>query len=109
MGFIIKLVDELLTKYNVDPDRVYLAGHSNGCALAQRVAYEHSNKIAGVACHSFYLLPNIFVQEPLIQPTLLANKPSSYTPVPIFEVHGGQDSVVGYDNGFIGLLPIHLS
>jgi len=36
----------------VDPDRVYLSGHSNGCMMAQRTAAELSDLVAAVCCHS---------------------------------------------------------
>ena len=41
---------------NVDPQRIYLTGHSNGCALAQRVAIESSDLVAAVACMGMYRL-----------------------------------------------------
>eukprot|EP00462_Mataza_sp_D1_P003126 CAMPEP_0175100024 /NCGR_PEP_ID=MMETSP0086_2-20121207/6811_1 /TAXON_ID=136419 /ORGANISM="Unknown Unknown, Strain D1" /LENGTH=516 /DNA_ID=CAMNT_0016373997 /DNA_START=158 /DNA_END=1708 /DNA_ORIENTATION=+ len=62
----------------VDGSRVYLAGHSSGCFMAQAVAVKASDIVAGVACHSLFL-----THEPT----------TTYRAVPAMEIHGTADSV----------------
>ena len=50
--------------------------------MAQRVAAQASSEIAAVGCHSLYLL---------------SDAPGDYVPVPIIEIHGTADRVVGYE------------
>ena len=79
--------------FGADLERhVYWSGHSNGCAMAQRMAAQAPNIVAAVGCHSLYLL----IDESDF-PT------AAYAPkrVPIIEVHGTADSVVSY-HGFMG-------
>jgi len=89
-GFIRAIIEYMInTKSdlcNVDPQRIYLTGHSNGCALAQRVAIESSDLVAAVACMGLYRL-----QFPM---------PASgqWTPRPIMEIHGTNDPVIAYSN-----------
>jgi polyhydroxybutyrate depolymerase len=50
--FIRLLVEELSTKYPVDPARVFAAGHSNGGVLAYRLACELSDVIVAIGVQS---------------------------------------------------------
>lgn len=45
----------LVTHARIDPRRVWLTGHSNGCMMAQRLALEVRGAFAAVACSSGYL------------------------------------------------------
>lgn len=49
VGFISKLINELVQKYRIDPTRVYATGHSNGAMFCYRLADELSQKIAAIA------------------------------------------------------------
>ena len=88
VSFLKSMIEKLVadndknTQYKVDPTRIYMTGHSNGCAMAQRFTAEHSELIAAVGCHSFYLLSDV---------------PDTYLPRPMIEVHGDKDDSVPYD------------
>jgi len=69
---------------SLDEDRVYLAGHSNGCITALAVAAIYPTQIAKVACHAG-LLATPFPPE------------YEDTPVPIWLVHGAEDLVILYE------------
>ncbi len=47
LGFLLALMDELTTTYNIDPDQVYLTGADNGGLMALRMACEYPDRIAG--------------------------------------------------------------
>ncbi len=83
LGFIEKIVNISLEKHNVDSNRVYASGWSNGCAMAQMLAMESSHIFAAVGCMAMYL-----ITEPV----------EDYTPIPVMEVHGFLDQVVLYES-----------
>lgn len=49
VGFISALIDQLIKEENVDPQRVYVTGMSNGAMMTYRLAAELSEKIAAAA------------------------------------------------------------
>lgn len=49
VGFISRLIDQLISEYRVDSKRVYATGHSNGAMMCYRLANELSEKIAAIA------------------------------------------------------------
>ncbi len=48
VAFISALIDELRGRYDIDPKRVFVTGHSNGAIMAFRLACELSDKIAAI-------------------------------------------------------------
>ncbi len=48
-GFILKMIEIIKTKYNIDDKKIYIAGISNGGFMALRLACELSDRLAGVA------------------------------------------------------------
>lgn len=66
----------------IDTKRIYLAGHSNGCFMAQAMAMLHSDLVTAVACHAG---------------TLFTAASSSYDATPIWSVHGTKDEIVPYN------------
>jgi poly(3-hydroxybutyrate) depolymerase len=68
---------------SIDTDRIYMAGHSNGCMMSLAMAALYSDTIAAVCCHAGSLT------------TPFPDK--NYTPVPIWMIHGMKDGVVPYD------------
>ena len=87
-GLILEIVDRVVANHSVDESRVYLTGWSNGCSLSQKLANDHSDVFAAVACMSYYLLED----------------PSpDYSPIPIMEIHGLEDQIILYSNDAIHL------
>lgn len=88
VGFIRALVAAMLAEHDLDSDRVYMTGLSNGCAMAHRMVAEASDLVAASACMSM---------------VLLVDAADDYTPVPVMELHGTNDQVVSYaDDDFPG-------
>lgn len=85
-GYVLSLIDAIERELNVDPRRVWLAGHSNGGFLSNRLACDAGERIAALAS--------------LAGPTWKdgANCPT-YEPVSILHVHGTLDPVVLYGGG----------
>jgi polyhydroxybutyrate depolymerase len=49
VGFIDALLDELISRYPIDPSRVYVTGMSNGAMMSHRLGMELSARIAAIA------------------------------------------------------------
>lgn len=49
VGFIDKLIDTLIARYNVDTSRIYICGFSNGGFMVQRIACQLTNRFAAMA------------------------------------------------------------
>jgi hypothetical protein len=69
----------------IDPKRVYIAGHSNGCFMSQRFVKDYPGVIAAVACHAGVML----LDHP-------SNDDPDWVPTTIVTVHGDADDVVSY-------------
>lgn len=84
--FISALIDELKTKYKIDPRKVYATGHSNGGMMSYRLACELSGKIAAIA-------PNGC--------TMVVTKPClASRPVPVLHMHSELDKNIPYQGGY---------
>ena len=81
VGFLRALVADVSHDHDVDSNRIYSTGLSNGCAMTQRFAVEASDLVAAGSCMSLYLL---------------VEAPADYSPVPLLEIHGTADAVVPY-------------
>lgn len=79
LAFFDALVAEISSKYEVDPNRIYVLGMSNGGYFAHLVGKERSTKVAAVCSHS----------GPLGLQTILGINAERKFPVMI--VHGDKD------------------
>ena len=87
IAFLRALIDEMVSRANVDASRVAVAGFSNGAMMASRVACEMPDRVRGVALVGGTAGPN-YAQS--CQPS---------RSVPIVEVHGTNDPIVPYAGG----------
>lgn len=84
IGFIRSMIDELERTQSVDADRVYVVGMSNGGMMAERVAIELGDRIAGAA---------VFVGA------LFGNEPKPVAAVPMLIVNAEKDEQVPVAGG----------
>jgi len=82
ISFFNALYSYMLTNYNIDVDRVYSAGMSNGGAMSYSLACNLSSKIAAIAS----------VTGAMSSYQHLSCNPTH--PTPIMEIHGTADSTV---------------
>lgn len=81
-GFLRQMIEVLIaTEPTIDPDRVYVTGLSNGCAMAQRFAFEAADIVAAGACMSHFLLNRYG---------------NGAIPASFMTLHGTADDVVDY-------------
>ena len=64
VGFVVAIIDRLVDGGRADPERIYLAGFSNGGMLAHAVGCAHPDLIAGVAAVSASLTSPCGEQRP---------------------------------------------
>jgi polyhydroxybutyrate depolymerase len=87
VAFLRSLIEEMVTRANVDATRVAIAGFSNGAIMTGRAACDMSDRIRGIA---------------MVGGTAGQNYPQACLhnrPMPILEVHGTSDLVVPYLGG----------
>lgn len=84
VAFVMAMIAELVAEYSVDPERVFLAGFSNGGMLSYRLACEYGNAFAGIA-----VVGGALNYTPCEPPT----------PVSVLIVHGTTDATVPYGGG----------
>lgn len=63
VGFVSKLIDELIANHNADPARIFVTGFSNGASMTLRLGVELSAKIAAIAPVSGHLWNMDWIQE----------------------------------------------
>lgn len=84
-AYLRGLLEEVADTVNIDSARVYVMGHSNGAFMANRLACDHADLIAGIVS---------------ISGTAPAScEPSE--PVSVMQVHGTVDGTIDYNGGFI--------
>ncbi len=84
LGHLKKLIGSLKNHYPVDPDKVFLVGHSNGGFLAHRFACESGEEISGIV--------SISGAGPLNPMDCKSKKPIS-----ILQIHGTRDKVIPFE------------
>lgn len=82
--FVRQLIDDISSQVSIDPDRVYVLGHSNGGMLAYRLACELSDRIAAIALQA----GSLGVED--CSPT---------APVSVLHLHGTDDENHPIDGG----------
>lgn len=81
-GFVESMISEISSQYNVDMERIYAAGYSNGGMMAYGLANYKSDLIAAVASVSGAMLD--------------CTGPTSH-PMPVIHLHGTSDGVLPYN------------
>lgn len=84
VGFLSALIDTVSANYNIDQNRIYSTGMSNGGFMSYDLAYMLSHRIAAVAS----------VTGGMIYSHLAACNPIH--PTPIMQIHGTADATVAY-------------
>lgn len=90
--FISELIDKLEAQYNIDPQRIYANGLSNGGGMSFALSCTLSNRIAAVGMVGAAL-------------TLLASWCTDHRAVPMIAFHGTADSFAPYNGGASWIAP----
>mgnify|MGYP006126415013 CR=1 FL=1 len=93
VGFLSALIDQIALEYNINLNRVYSMGMSNGGFMSYQLSCELSDKIAAIASVTGSMSTN----------QITSCNPDN--PVPVMQMHGTSDPIVLY-NGSLGIEPI---
>jgi len=89
VGFFEKMIEVLQSHYSIDQENIFTCGISNGGFMAQRLAFELSNKIKGIGV----------VAANLSDVQSKKNFPKK--PVPVIFINGTEDPLVPYNGGHV--------
>lgn len=90
VAYLTAVINDLKARYNVDPKRVFLVGHSNGAFMANRMACDRASIIAGFVS----LAGAVWSDAAKCQPS---------EPVNELQVHGTNDAVILYAGGTVSV------
>ena len=82
VGFVESLINEISADYNLDMERIYAAGYSNGGMMAYGLANYKSDLIAAVAS---------------VSGAMLDCTGTTSHPMPVIHLHGTADGVIPYN------------
>lgn len=85
VGFTAAMIEKFSTEMNIDGERIYSTGMSNGGFMSFLLACQLSDKIAAVASVTGSMTPETF------------NNCNPNHPTPVLQIHGTDDSVVPYE------------
>ena len=86
VDYLTRLIDELSSRYPIDPERIYLVGHSNGGFMAHRMACDRAERLAAIVA----LSGTTHFDPDECHPS---------APVNILHIHGTADTRVSFDGG----------
>ena len=87
-AYILNIINEVKADFNVDSNRVYLIGHSNGGFMSYRAAYDHSKTIAAIVS--------------LAGASHADMRSAPENPVHVLQIHGTSDGTIAYEGADIG-------
>ncbi len=96
VGFVSALIDHFSANYNIDANRVYSCGMSNGGFMSYRLACELEDRIAAIASVTG------------VMTEIMVENCQSSVPKPVLHIHGDNDLTVPY-NGADGFLSVQES
>ncbi|TNV77543.1 hypothetical protein FGO68_gene7931 [Halteria grandinella] len=92
-AYIKGLIDELSSKANIDQNRIFLVGHSNGAFMSYRMACEYPELLAGIVT----LAGATYYDNSVCT----AKGDAADRKLSILHIHGTQDTTIRYTGGSI--------
>lgn len=92
VGFIKDLIKKLSTEFNINQNRIYACGHSNGGSFCYELACKLSDRIAAIGA----------VSATMTDFTNNSCNPSR--PISIVSIHGTNDNIVPYNGTNSGMM-----
>jgi polyhydroxybutyrate depolymerase len=92
VAYVNAIIDDVISKYNVDEKRIFVTGHSNGGFMSHRLACD-APRVAAIASLAGAVWDD-------------ATKCNPSGKVAVLEIHGDLDTVINYNGGaYAGLAP----
>ena len=90
IGFFNALIENLTNEFNIDPNRIYSTGISNGAMMSYRLALDLPEKIAAIAPVAGAIPVDILPQNP------------AFIPLSVCVISGTTDPLVPWEGGTVG-------
>ena len=87
VDFVDKLIDTIAADYDLDPDKMYTCGMSNGGFFSYRLGCELGHRFAAIASVTGSIVPSTL------------GTCNTTHPMPMMQIHGTADAVVPYTGG----------
>ena len=84
-AYIISIINKVTAKYSVDPNRIYIIGHSNGGFMANVLACKYSNRIAAI----INIAGGSFTSTAVCKPS---------APINVLQIWGTKDDTYAYNH-----------
>lgn len=91
VDFLDSLAFYLQTNYNLDPEKTFCSGHSNGGDMCYRIACQDAGNFKAVAAVSGCLMKWIH------------DSCANVNPIPVFEIHGTEDQTTLWNGDMFNL------
>ena len=91
-GYLRSLIEEVGRIFALDRKRIFFVGHSNGGSMADRMAYESADLVAGIAGLAGPSIPDLGSRQPS-------------EPVNVLHIHATADQTVSYTGGYLASPP----
>ena len=88
-AYLEGLLDEIESRVNIDPKRVYFVGHSNGGFMTYRMACDHADRVTAIVSLAGATFEN-------------QNDCAATEPVSVLQIHGTADTDIQYEGGLHG-------
>lgn len=88
VAYVNAIIDDVSSKYDVDPKRIFVVGHSNGAFMSHRLACDSSDRIAAIAS-----LAGAVWDDP--------SRCNPSSKISVLDIHGNADSTISYDGGVV--------
>ena len=88
VAYLNAMIDDISSKYTVDPKRIFVVGHSNGAFMSHRLACDLSGRVAAIAA----------LAGAVWNDGRSATRPVA---VSVLDVHGDADAVIAYGGGAV--------
>jgi polyhydroxybutyrate depolymerase len=94
-AYLMGLVEEISSRWTIDPKRIYFVGHSNGGFMSHRLACNHADKIAAIVSLAGAQYKDV-------------SKCTPSEPVSVLQIHGDADETISYTGGdiMVGGVPV---
>lgn len=89
VAYLQAVIDDLLSAYPIDPERIFMVGHSNGGMMVYRFAGQGASQLAAAAVVSGAINSKDSgwcIPKPVV-------------PLPFFIIHGTDDRAIPYEGG----------
>ena len=96
VAFLIAVLDRVERTVGIDPDRVFVTGHSNGAFMTHLIAARLSDRIAAIGAVAGTIgIPGVGSNNRIPKPG---------SPVSVLIIHGKKDAMVQYDSKSTAIL-----